>query len=42
MTRTQVRDARKARLCAEAGVRLEYVRFDQDIAARVREIMSVA
>lgn len=42
MTRTQTRDARKARLCAEAGVRLEYVRYDQDISARVREIMSVA
>lgn len=38
MERTQARDARKARLCAEAGVRLEYVRHDQDISGRVREI----
>ncbi|HIK62257.1 MAG TPA: hypothetical protein EYF98_16400 [Planctomycetes bacterium] len=36
--RTIERDRRKARLCAEAEVTLEYVRFDEEIDARVRDI----
>ena len=36
--RTQVRDARKADLCAAAGVTLEYIRYDENIGMLVAEI----
>ena len=41
LTRTRERDQRKARLCADAGIRLEYIRFDEDIAERVKVILDL-
>lgn len=34
------RDRNKARLCELAGVRLEFIRFDEDVPQRLREISS--
>lgn len=36
------RDANKARLCRLAGVRLEYIRYDDDVATRLKEIAALA
>ena len=37
--RTRERDERKRELCARVGVQLEYVRFDDDMGARIDEIV---
>ena len=37
---TVARDRKKKELCEKSGVRLEYVKFDQDIEIRIREIVA--
>jgi hypothetical protein len=38
----QRRDAEKARLCREFGVELHFVRFDENLAQRIREIIEIS
>jgi len=39
---TRRRDENKARLCKLAGIRLEYIRYDDDVMARLEEISASA
>lgn len=39
---TARRDRNKARLCQLAGVRLEYIRFDDDVSVRLKDIAALA
>lgn len=38
----QVRDTRKQEICAKHGIDLQFVKYDEDIGARAREIVALA